>query len=674
MFIKKIKLKNFMPYEDVELDLSSIRLASILGKSEFPGQSNGTGKSSLIGAVSYALYGKERCKYEHNYIKLGASEMEVILYFEIFNKDVKIIRGRNISGSGHAKMFIDDQLIADGIKTVNLEVEKLLKISVDVFMATCFFGQGELDLFTRVTPSKRKDYLFSILDIEIWKDCCDLSKKKKKKLEDELIEIKKQIDFYESEEQEYFVAKSNLQEVRKQIKIIKHEISKLEIKHSDVKEEIIDKKLLVEDLAVRKEFDKTKKSISKLKGKFKELKDKYKILSKEVKDSKEWILENRNSSTIDCCKTKLIEISEVLAAERQNAKSIEKSLVFLSSKDNNGKKCPLCMQKLTHNVNKIVDILNKNLNVIGNKINELLINKKEIEVLFSRVKTCDEKKNRLKMLIQRKKSIKENAFNIKDLVESQEEYIEKISISLEKYEDYANVAGDIRILEGKLALLKTDINIEKANLERHNIELGGINIKMIKLKSLQSKISKLKLKQNKTENDIKLTDLMIAIFNKHDGIPSFIIENAVDSIENEANSMLKEFGSNQTVFLESLKETRDGRKVDTLDVIIHTSDGQKDYSLLSGGEKTQVNVALRLALSSLLINRHGTTIDSIFIDEALGALDSYNRYIIIDILKALSKKFKQIFLISHHDDIKDSLPDSIIVEKKGKTSIAYIEK
>jgi exonuclease SbcC len=75
-----------MAYQsEVVLDFQGIRLAALTGE-------NGAGKSSLLDAITWALWGKARAKRDDDLIHLGQAEMEVEYTFDL-NRDIyRIIR------------------------------------------------------------------------------------------------------------------------------------------------------------------------------------------------------------------------------------------------------------------------------------------------------------------------------------------------------------------------------------------------------------------------------------------------------------------------------------------------------------------------------------------------------------------------------------------------------
>ncbi len=74
----KLAVRNFMPYRDKVPPLSfvGIHTASIWGE-------NGSGKSALIEAMTWALWGKTRAKIDDDLIRQGQDEMEVEFDFSV---------------------------------------------------------------------------------------------------------------------------------------------------------------------------------------------------------------------------------------------------------------------------------------------------------------------------------------------------------------------------------------------------------------------------------------------------------------------------------------------------------------------------------------------------------------------------------------------------------------
>ncbi len=91
------------------------------------------------------------------------------------------------------------------------------------------------------------------------------------------------------------------------------------------------------------------------------------------------------------------------------------------------------------------------------------------------------------------------------------------------------------------------------------------------------------------------------------------------------------------------------------------ADTVRDTKTLSGGESFLVSLALALALSELV--SHKTSIDSLFLDEGFGTLDSETLEIALDALDSLNASGKMIGVISHVEAMKERIPVQIHVKK-----------
>ncbi len=91
------------------------------------------------------------------------------------------------------------------------------------------------------------------------------------------------------------------------------------------------------------------------------------------------------------------------------------------------------------------------------------------------------------------------------------------------------------------------------------------------------------------------------------------------------------------------------------------ADAIRDTRTLSGGESFLVSLALALALSDLV--SHKTRIDSLFLDEGFGTLDSETLDTALDALDALNASGKTIGVISHVEAMKERIPVQIKVRK-----------
>jgi len=100
------------------------------------------------------------------------------------------------------------------------------------------------------------------------------------------------------------------------------------------------------------------------------------------------------------------------------------------------------------------------------------------------------------------------------------------------------------------------------------------------------------------------------------------------------------------------------------------ADSLRDTKTLSGGESFLVSLALALALSDLV--SHKTSIDSLFLDEGFGTLDSETLDTALDTLDNLNASGKMIGVISHIEAMKERIPTQIRVNKMSGLGLSEL--
>jgi len=91
-------------------------------------------------------------------------------------------------------------------------------------------------------------------------------------------------------------------------------------------------------------------------------------------------------------------------------------------------------------------------------------------------------------------------------------------------------------------------------------------------------------------------------------------------------------------------------------------DGAASFALnrFSGGEQDVANLCLRVAISQIVAERSGAGVNFIILDEIFGSQDDERKNLVLQALGQLTSQFRQIFIITHVESIRDLLP--VIVE------------
>lgn len=169
----RLSIRNFLCYRDdvPPLDLQGIHVACLCGP-------NGHGKSALLDAMTWCLWGQARTgsRNHNSLIAYGETECRVELDFQAKGQLYRAIRRRRSAGQGRTELdlfVLDDAdqprpITGNTLNETAARIRNLLGMDYDTFVNSAFLLQGRSDEFTRKTPSERKDVLSSILGLSLY--------------------------------------------------------------------------------------------------------------------------------------------------------------------------------------------------------------------------------------------------------------------------------------------------------------------------------------------------------------------------------------------------------------------------------------------------------------------------------------------------------------------------
>lgn len=223
----RLRIAGFLSYHDpVELDFNTINLACISGH-------NGAGKSSLLDAFTWSLFGEARGKgvevinlsqdvkaaevaltflYEGNVYRVQRTlprNKSTVLEFQVLD------RGQGGTDDGRWRPLTEKTT-----RETQTRIEQTLRLDYETFINASFFLQGKADQFTQKKASERKAVLSSILGLEIWDTYKERTSERRRGLESEINEIDgrvAEIDAELAEEDERRRRLGELEETLKQL-------------------------------------------------------------------------------------------------------------------------------------------------------------------------------------------------------------------------------------------------------------------------------------------------------------------------------------------------------------------------------------------------------------------------------------------------------------------------
>jgi len=180
-------MRNFKKYRRAEIIFDD-GLTGIVGN-------NGVGKSTIVEAIAWALYGNKASSLKRELLKNTSakdSEMvEVRLNLGLGKQELSVYRamkGKNLAPD--ASLCLDGLVIASSSKEVDQRLEDILKINFHDFMKTFYSRQKDLDNLLKETSMGKREYLLKLLGLEeIREKAIDLIKHDKGFLEMDKIRL-----------------------------------------------------------------------------------------------------------------------------------------------------------------------------------------------------------------------------------------------------------------------------------------------------------------------------------------------------------------------------------------------------------------------------------------------------------------------------------------------------
>ncbi|MEA2555932.1 MAG: repair protein SbcC/Rad50 [Actinomycetota bacterium] len=172
MRVAELSLRNYRQFEEVDLELPA-RVIGIVGP-------NGSGKSTLMESIAVALYGIDAARTKKDQIRTSGllTDCELRMIFEHGGSTYEV--RRSITGKNHAtdaELLVGSLQLASGVSDVDSEIARLLRMDRQVFRASVFAEQKQLDAFSDVTAGKRKEMVLRLLGIRPVDDARKVARK-----------------------------------------------------------------------------------------------------------------------------------------------------------------------------------------------------------------------------------------------------------------------------------------------------------------------------------------------------------------------------------------------------------------------------------------------------------------------------------------------------------------
>ncbi len=694
----RLYLKNFMCYHEhvPVLDFEGIHVGCMSGD-------NGHGKSALLDAMTWALWGKARARSDDELIYMWEKDMEVQFDFDVGPDRYRVIRKRSrgsLKRPGQSVLELQaassngfSTLSGSTIRDTERKIVELLRMDYDTFINSALLLQGRADEFSTRRPGERKQVLASVLGLSMYDNLEKLARSRsrdsdvrQKDLAGDIARIDAHLEQKGQCETRLAETQETLDGILKRLESDEAALMALRNSREEMKARLA-------------EAEQVAKRIKDTEGQIRYLENQVTELGKQIGGHQCVVAEHdQNEARVRKDlqqveqleqgledKRKLIEewsnrVHQLQAANaklREEMDDLKKRVDLLKEE---AAQCPLCGTVLGDEGRR--RLLERYQSEGVEKGDAFRANRAEIE----------EKEQRLKLMRSEVDKLQSEARNQRSRCERHLEALEKdrreAETRLPQARESLGKAEEAR--EGLRSALKSDIErrdsilkmaeglpnlekrLEKAEKEYQDLKkqerectsvLSDLQATLRLCQKMEVERSEKRVALTRAAEDKSIYDELALAFGKK-GVQAMIIESVLPEIEEETNWLLGRMTDNRMhVKLESQKDTAKGETVETLEIRISDELGTRSYEMFSGGEAFRVNFALRIALSKLLARRAGAPLPTIIIDEGFGTQDSTGRERLVESIRSIQDDFEKILVITHIDELKDAFPVRIDVTK-----------
>ena len=192
MIPQQLTLKNFLSYREATLNFRGLHVACICG-------ANGAGKSSLLEAIAWVVWGQSRASTEDDIINQGSMEALVDFTFQCHDQTYRIIRSRYRGQSTTLEFQVLSptgfrSLTEKGVRATQQIISQHLRLDYDTFINSAYLRQGRADEFMLKRPSDRKQILADLLKLNQYDEIAEQAKEKARQFKAELTVLERSFE------------------------------------------------------------------------------------------------------------------------------------------------------------------------------------------------------------------------------------------------------------------------------------------------------------------------------------------------------------------------------------------------------------------------------------------------------------------------------------------------
>ncbi|MCL1966154.1 MAG: SMC family ATPase [Candidatus Bathyarchaeota archaeon] len=663
----------------------------------------GCGKSSIMYAVDFALFGDSLTRSFEYLLRDGANSGRVSVQFSQNGKTYKITRGLLRKGAGISQdsdnlcLYEEDTLIASTKNDAVAEQIKLVTgLNRDLYREIVWFRQEHLKDLLDAAPrdrQKRLDELFNLSNYEIaWNSVVQYQReyeteKRLYKQDPDVSNIEKLGNDYNRTTEEFTLIEIDLEELTQKLSNVKNGLEEAEQNLRTLEEKKRQSEELKQrEIQIRTNLQSTTDHVTLLTQKV----EKQKKLLTDLQQRQTSIEPQKNlyltkleqaglppNQPFDQIAPFLAVFDDKIGSLRGEQEAATKGIQIdqkRTSQLSHEDKCPLCIQPLTGQYK--TDLLNRieqenaerqrTINHLRLEIADLQKAKTIASDAYLNLRTCLTSEKELNTRISEEE---------KNLIELTEEFTTQQKIESDQKIQYSLIQNELANLDVSdldTARLHRDQTLKqyyridselKTKENRKKDLLRGID-------EIKTRIDNAQEKAERIEKLERIIELLGTIRDAYRSIQPKLRKEFVKILRNSIQQILDSLISNETPMINIVVD-------ETYTPYIKTESGrEREVSLLSGGERTLLAFAYRLGLGQLIMQTQtGHGLSLLMLDEPTENLGNEDGSI-EHLAEAISKlrTIEQIIAVTHSETFADKATYVLTLEKEAGISKVSIER
>ncbi len=697
MKLGRLQIKNFLLFEKVDVDLSPITAAAVIGfVKDDHSQSNGVSKSGFLESIFYALTGKCRFSSDKGLVRRGSDEnMFVDLSFEFMGEPIRVKRGRK-AGAAQLKVWFNGVEQGKNVAERRKILADKLVLSPALAKATWYFVQGEADSLTSADPRNRKEYLASIVSdsrYEAWhgraKQMCEEADQQIVKIDEYLTSVREMCSNAEAYQTEMETWSGLTVKYADQISELEERVSSYR-SQGYMEEQIRDLQADLTFLQAEQE---------KMHLELEALRDAAATLPPESLEDLEERLQHAQQAVNEIvekwCKALCIQEPEqwasvppnrLMGAQQEYATAtavVDQINQAVESSEGGESICDACGQYISEEQKEeweqekreeLVEALTTQAEMLEQvefwkeTFSSIQSDITRVQPQTTLIACAEQERAQAKQAMEDyDRELERHNLNRDRILGSIRDLSQKRTEKGQKIEEYTQKLETIQDTDvDDVARLLHDKKQDHANAIAEYTRWQQI---ADQAKQAKQQAGEFRSALEGWQKERNIRQVVAKLFSR-DGVPLHKTEHATVFIQHCANEILEQCESDLRVKINCTPGS--SKKKGELEFLVEQAGVVQEYDGCSGGQKKLVDICIRLAIARLLSKGANVQYECLFLDEVMasgtGFLDAHARAAIIKLLRELRSEFRQIFVISHLPEVQQAFQHTIVIEFDGHVS------